>query len=326
MYDPLGFAAPFILPAKRILQQLCKDKIGWDEDISPSMLQAWERLLNDLPRLRNISVPRYFKSWKLGQLTSVQLHHFSDASFDGYGVVSYLRFEDVDGEVHCALVMAKSRVSPIKPTTIPRLELTAATVAVKQHRQINQELDLEVDSVTFWTDSTCVLQYLNNESNRFKTFVANRIALIHDLSSPSSWRYVDSKANPADYASRGLRPTDALEISQWINGQDFLRGKAEAWPTRPTEISILPDAALEWKKDVKVYEIQAQHVKPLDVFIQHYSSWYRLQKGIAWLIRFIRYLKAVHQARNYFIIIIIIIKINGFSQKCFSEPIYKIIS
>ena len=299
MYDPLGFAAPFILPAKRILQQLCKDKIGWDEDISPSMLQAWERWLNDLPRLRNISVPRYFKSWKLGQLTSVQLHHFSDASFDGYGVVSYLRFEDVDGEVHCALVMAKSRVSPIKPTTIPRLELTAATVAVKQHRQINQELDLEVDSVTLWTDSTCVLQYLNNESNRFKTFVANRIALIHDLSSPSSWRYVDSKANPADYASRGLRLTDAREINQWINGPDFLRGKAEAWPTRPTEISTLPDEALEWKKDVKVYETQAQQVKPFDVFIQHYSSWYRLQKGVAWLIRFIRYLKTVHQARNH---------------------------
>ena len=100
MYDPLGFATPFILPAKRILQQLCKDKIRWDEDISLSMLQAWEWWLNDLPCLQNISVLRYFKSWKLGQLTSVQLHHFCDASFDCYGIVSYLRFEDVDGEVH----------------------------------------------------------------------------------------------------------------------------------------------------------------------------------------------------------------------------------
>jgi hypothetical protein len=123
------------------------------------------------------------------------------------------------------LVMAKSRVSPIKPTTIPRLELIAATVTVKQHRQINQELELEVDSVRFWTDSMCVLQYLNNESNRFKTFVANRFALIYDLSSPSSWRYVDSKPNPADYASRGLQPTDAGEINQWIYGPDFCEVK-----------------------------------------------------------------------------------------------------
>lgn len=298
MYDPLGFAAPFILPAKRLLQRLCKDKIGWDEEISPSMIQAWERWLNDLPCLRIISVPRYFKSCKLGALKNIQLHHFSDASFDGYGVVSYLRFEDVDDCVNCALVMAKSRVAPIKPTTIPRLELTAATVAVKQHRQISQELELKVDSVTFWTDSTCVLQYINSESNRFKTFVANRIALIHDLSSPSCWKYVDSKANPADYASRGLRPDNTREIDQWINGPDFLRGKEEDWPIHPREISVLPDEALEWKKDVNIYETQAQQVKPLDAFLQHYSSWYRLLKGIAWLTRFVCHLQVVRQGKG----------------------------
>ena len=298
MYDPLGFAAPFILPAKRLLQQLCKEKIGWDEDISPNMLRVWERWLSGLPLLRSVSVPRYFKSWQLGQLKGIQLHHFSDASFDGYGVVSYLRFEDVNDGVHCSLVMAKSRVAPIKPITIPRLELTAATVAVKQHRQISQELESKVDSVTFWTDSTCVLQYINNESNRFKTFVANRIALIHELSSPSCWRYVDSKSNPADYASRGLRPTDKHEIDQWINGPDFLRRKEKDWPPRPEDISVLPDETLEWKKDVNVYETQIQEVKPLDVFIQHYSGWHRLLKASAWLIRFIRHLRAVYPARN----------------------------
>lgn len=298
MYDPLGFAAPFILPAKRLLQQLCKEKIGWDEDISPNMLRVWERWLSGLPLLRNVSVPRYFKSWQLGQLKGIQLHHFSDASFDGYGVVSYLRLEDVNGGVHCSLVMAKSRVAPIKPITIPRLELTAATVAAKQHRQISQELESKVDSVTFWTDSTCVLQYINNESNRFKTFVANRIALIHELSSPSCWRYVDSKSNPADYASRGLRPTDKHEIDQWINGPDFLRRKEKDWPPRPEDISVLPDETLEWKKDVNVYETQIQEVKPLDVFIQHYSAWCRLLKASAWLIRFTRHLRAVYPARN----------------------------
>ena len=50
----------------------------------------------------------------------------------------------------------------MKPTTIPRLELTAATVAVKQDIQIREELHLEIESVLFWTDSTCVLQYINN--------------------------------------------------------------------------------------------------------------------------------------------------------------------
>lgn len=220
MYDPLGFAAPFILPAKRLLQEFFKIKIGWDEDISRNMLEVWERWLNDLPHLQRITVPRYFKSHWLGQVKSVQLHHFSDASSDGYDTVSYLRFVDVNDKVHCALVMGKSRVAPMKPTTIPRLELTAATLAVKQHRQIYKELDLDVNSVTFWTDSTCILLYINNEASRFKTFVANRVAIIHSDSSPSWWRYVDTKANPADYASRGLRPTNRsvgqrTELPSW---------------------------------------------------------------------------------------------------------------
>ena len=49
MYDPLGFASPFILPAKRLLQQLCKDKVKWDEGISPTALMTWEHWLDDLP-------------------------------------------------------------------------------------------------------------------------------------------------------------------------------------------------------------------------------------------------------------------------------------
>ncbi len=129
MYDPLGFATPFILPAKRLLQQLCEEKIGWDEDVPLSVLEAWERWLNDSPLLQSIIVPRYLKSHQLGPLKSIQLHHFTDASFAGYGVLSYLHFENVDEKVNCALVMAKSRVAPVRPTTIHRLELTAATVA-----------------------------------------------------------------------------------------------------------------------------------------------------------------------------------------------------
>ena len=105
--------------------------------------------------------------------------------------------KDVDNEVHCSLLMGKSRVVPIKPTTIPRLELTAAVVAARQHHQIQQELDWTLSKVEFWTDSTCILQYINNEAGRFKTFVANRIEAIHGISKPSQWGYVNTEANSA---------------------------------------------------------------------------------------------------------------------------------
>ena len=244
-----------------------------------------------MPHLQRISVPRYFKSHQLGAVKSTQLHHFSDASTEGYGAVSYLRFVDVSDKIHCSLVMGKSRVTPTKPTTIPRLELIAATVAVKQNCQIREELDLQIDATLFWTDSSCVLQYINKEAGRFKKFVTNRIATIHNGSSPSQWRYVSSELNPADYASRGLSSTNQREIDQWINGPSFLRKSEESWPNRPEGINVMSDEKLEWKRNVEIYETQAEEIKPLDTFIKHYSSRYRLQKGIVWLIRFINYLR-----------------------------------
>ncbi len=48
LYDPLGFVAPVILPAKQILQQLCKLRLGWDETIPLHISQAWKRWLDDL--------------------------------------------------------------------------------------------------------------------------------------------------------------------------------------------------------------------------------------------------------------------------------------
>ncbi|KAK5866387.1 hypothetical protein PBY51_020583 [Eleginops maclovinus] len=64
----------------------------------------------------------------------------------------------------------KARVAPLKSPTIPRMELTAATVAIKMDKLLEIELELELHDSIFWTDSTAVLKYLNSESTRFKTF------------------------------------------------------------------------------------------------------------------------------------------------------------
>lgn len=47
-----------------------------------------------------------------------------------------------NGTVHCALIMAKSRVAPIKAVTIPRLELTAAVVSVAASNTLKEELGI----------------------------------------------------------------------------------------------------------------------------------------------------------------------------------------
>ena len=62
------------------------------------------------------------------------LHHFSDASEEVYGQVSYLRLVNTENKIHCVVVMGKSRVAPGKRVSIPRLELTAATLSVKMSK------------------------------------------------------------------------------------------------------------------------------------------------------------------------------------------------
>ena len=197
-YDPLGFAAALILPAKVLLQELCGLDFGWDETVPNETLVKCRAWVDDLPKFKLVSWLRCFKPEEFGVLYSIQLHHFSDASEEGYGAASYLRLVDDKGRIRCGLLMGISRVAPLKTITVPRMELTAAVVSVKLHNFIIEQLDLPIHKTVFWTDSMIVLQYIRNEARRFQMFVANRLSVIHDASSPCQWRHVDSLRNPAD--------------------------------------------------------------------------------------------------------------------------------
>ena len=130
------------------------------------------------------------------------LHHFADAREKAYGMCSYLRVQKGD-EVKITLLQAKARVAPVKPVTIPRLELCAAMLAVKMDEVLCNEMSIELGESTFWSDSTVVLHYVKGEDLRLKTFVANRVSYIREHSKPSLWRHVCTADNPADVVSRG---------------------------------------------------------------------------------------------------------------------------
>jgi len=85
----------------------------------------------------------------------------------------------------------------------------------------------------FWTDATVVLHYINNTSTRFRTFVANRIELIHMMSQLSNGDYVPTDLNPADLASRGISPDMADHAGIWFSGPRFLYDCTKEWPAQP---------------------------------------------------------------------------------------------
>lgn len=140
--------------------------------------------------------------------------------------------------MHCALVVGKSRVSPTKLTTIPRLELTAAVVSVKTSNLLKEEFGSTDTEEFFWTNSRVVLGYIKNEARRFHTFVANRVQKIQLSSAPQQWRYVQTNENPADHASRGLTASELLS-STWFTGPSFLWKKEMKLPADETpELTI----------------------------------------------------------------------------------------
>ena len=127
IFDPLGLVAPFVLRAKLILQELWRLKYDWDDPISGPLLEAWIAWKEELPYLANFSVPRcYLSDWLGSQFESAQLHIFADASEVAFGAAAYWRFETCGHSYQCAFVFGKARLAPVKPLSIPRLELQAA--------------------------------------------------------------------------------------------------------------------------------------------------------------------------------------------------------
>ena len=124
-------------------------------------------------------------------------------------------------KIHCSFVIGKALITPLKSVTVPRPELTAAVLSVCISEQLKRELDIEITGKVFWTDSRVVLGYIGNSVRRSHVFAANHVQENQDKSAAKQWRYVDTKSNPADEASRGIRPNE-LTKSKWILGPDFL--------------------------------------------------------------------------------------------------------
>ena len=106
MYDPLGFVAPIVLPAKKLLQDLCKISAErWDDPISDCDGARWEKWKIQLTNLSLITLSRCVRPACFGDLKIAKLHNFAGASQIAYGAVMYLRLVDLEEKIHCAFLM-----------------------------------------------------------------------------------------------------------------------------------------------------------------------------------------------------------------------------
>ena len=267
LFDPLGLASATHLTGKILLQQAWLETSGWDEPLSPQLAARVESWWGELQRIEQVRFPR----WTNTDLdTPVDVHIFADASEKAYGCCIYV----VSGET-CHLIYAKTKVASLKPMTLPRLELQAASLAVSRAEYVLSTLRLSVATVTAWSDSMTVLKWIEGDALRWKTFVRNRVATIQEGTQKLGigWRHCPGAVNPADLASRG-GPVSALESDLWQHGPDWLC-KPDEWPT-DTDSSSTQDTEEAAERETRSVTVSAMTLSAGPAWYERLSQWQRL--------------------------------------------------
>ena len=297
IFDPIGFAAPYVIRGKMLLQEIWISGCDWDEPLDTELQLKIKCWLDEMPILDSLRLPRCLQFTQDTEFSTI--HTFVDASTQAYGAVLYIRHIKTNGKILTRFIAAKARVAPLKTISIPRLELTAAVLGLRLSEEVSKTLKIPISCITFWSDSMNVLWWVRNNSRNFKPYVSNRIGEIQTNSKPEQWRYVPTQLNPADCVTRGLTAVELLNKTIWLNGPEFLQDCEKKWPEN--KIEKLQAAEKEERKlkisshvslvtsDIQVVGQDSSNmlnsVNRLDV--ERYSDWNRMVRIYAWVYRFI---------------------------------------
>ncbi|XP_022828982.1 uncharacterized protein LOC111358223 isoform X2 [Spodoptera litura] len=280
IFDPLGLICACIIKTKIFLQQLWVIKLNWDDPIPQILLDTWLKFISNLHYISNIKINRYVLC---DNPVSIELHCFVDASQKAYASCVYLRSTNEKNEVTVRLLCAKARVAPLKPITIPKLELLGTLLGARLCDKIIQSLRFNITNKTIWTDSTVVLGWLRTDVRNLKMFVCNRVNEINELTSGFEHRHVPTNMNPADLASRGVEHQDLLSSSLWWEGPSFLQKERSEWPQNSFVVQNLP----ELKVHSLIAALDNSDDGSLFIEFKRYSSFNKISRIFAYVLRFV---------------------------------------
>jgi hypothetical protein len=188
------------------------------------------------------------------------------------------------------VLRGKAKLAPLHATTIPRLELCAAVLAVELADLIREEQVVKADSVSFYSDSKVVLGYIANETRRFYVYVGNRVERIRRSFSPEQWHYVPTNCNPADLGTRSV-DASLLQDSVWITGPQFLYHVSPPEDVQTCletkEACSTTDPEIRPEVTVKKTEVRTSGTLGTGRF-SRFSKWSSLVRALSLLIKFIR--------------------------------------
>ena len=293
-YDPLGYLAPGIIKYKIFFQRLCQSKLDWDADLPDELQDCWRVLLADLREASLISIPRCYYYQVEGTPLSYTLCGFCDASQLTYAAVIYLVIESAS-DTEVKFLTSKTRVAPIQPLTIPRLELLSAFLLSKLTSAVTDCLSTTLPklAVRCYTDSQVALYWIRGTSKEWKPFVNNRVKDIRKRVSPSQWSHCPGSSNPADLPSRGVTFLELSVNLLWRRGPEWLQSGFE--PNSPTsqDQNMPEDCLIELKPSQPLCLVTTTESKALDSIIDltRFNSLQKLLRMTAMVLRAVKRFK-----------------------------------
>uniref|UniRef100_A0A8D8SBS8 Integrase catalytic domain-containing protein n=1 Tax=Cacopsylla melanoneura TaxID=428564 RepID=A0A8D8SBS8_9HEMI len=288
IWDILGFLCPVIIKIKILLQQLWSQHLDWDDTPPYHIVKTWNEFRLEFQKLSQLKIPRHLGV--LDHNMPVTLVGFSDASEKAYACVIYCRVVLPNDDVIVRFVCAKSKVAPLKTISIPRLELCGALLLSKLMFVIINTFQsrCNISDTYCFSDSTVALNWIKKCPSQLNTFVANRVTKIQHNVEKQHWFHCSGSDNPADYATRGLTPSELMhEHCIWFTGPSWLSQDITEWNYHPVEVmNSVPE-----EKKVILVSVENKPKCPFDFFspiFKRFSSWSKLLHMFVYVLRFVK--------------------------------------
>ena len=305
IYDPLGCLSLCTINMKLLFQDLCVDKVSWDDELQGDYRERYFQLLKQIEELNCVKIPRCFFE-KDRPVKNIEIHGFADASEKAHACVVYLRICYESGETEVRFVTSKAKVNPIKKQSIPRLELSGACLLAKLvstvSKLVKEELGQVELSIFYWVDSVSVLCWIQNKKP-WTQYVRRRVNDILQVSERKQWFFCPGSQNPADLPSRGNFGKHLEANSFWWQGPQFLKQEYSNWPKSPTE-NELADNDIALKEKVK-HEPNITHAMSISendmkyiIDIERFGNKRKLLRSLAWVMRFVENLKGAVKGKT----------------------------
>lgn len=251
LYDPLGLATPVkqrgAILVRRAFQEAkvkySSSENTWDIPLSEDLRESAICLLEDYAELNQL---RFIRSLTPPNPNAEPCGiTFSDGSEHSYGAVLYLRWNSLQG-VTIRLVESKAKLTPLdhKGDAV-KSEVCGAVYAARLKKYFQKHCRIRVERWYHLVDSQTVLGAIQRESYGFQTFFANRIGEIQGVTNVQDWWWISGPLNIADIISRGARPEDLDERSEWQMGPEFLSLPESEWPVKSAK-----DVAAEARENI----------------------------------------------------------------------------